>query len=284
LSGDYAVRFNMNLIEGQTTANSTEGAVFGINHSGTLSNWWFGGGFITNQTWSSDGIWYYVTAQPGGASLQGDFAEYIGQGGTNNNAGWTRVATRGAATFAEMFKVNPGPFTCFDGAGGGSQTAGQPANASPALGYDASTWSDVEIKQQNGIVTMSINHTTIFTYTNTTVWTGGYLMLGYADPFGDTVGNPEAGVYYANLEVVQLPATITINSITVNGGNVVIKFTTSSPADTTSSFTVRSSDPVNGTYADVAPPATIISLGNNQFQATTAYLGDSAKFYRIRHN
>ena len=31
LSGNYAVRFNMNIIEGQTTANNTEGPVFGIN-------------------------------------------------------------------------------------------------------------------------------------------------------------------------------------------------------------------------------------------------------------
>ena len=48
LSGDYAVRFNMNIIEGQVTASSTEGAMFGINHNGTYSNWWYGGGFLTN--------------------------------------------------------------------------------------------------------------------------------------------------------------------------------------------------------------------------------------------
>ena len=285
LSGDYAVRFNMNIIEGQTTANSTEGAVFGINHTGSNSNWWYGGGFLTNQTWTADGVWYYVTAQPGGSSAQGDYAEYTGEGGTNNNAGWTRLATKAASSFAQAFKVNPGPFTCFDGAGGGSQTAGQPANASPALGYDASTWSDVEIKQQNNIVTMSINHTTIFTYTNTTVWTSGYLMLGYSDPFGNTVGNPEAGVYYANLQVVDLTApTITINNIVISGGNVVVKFTTSSAADTTSSFTLQSSGTVNGTYTDVSPAASITSLGSNQFQATVPYTGGAQQYYRVRHN
>ena len=284
LSGDYAVRFNMNLIEGQTTANATEGAVFGINHTGTSSNWWFGGGFLTNQTWSSDGIWYYVTAQPSGASASGDFSEYTGLGGTNNNPGWTRLATKAASAFAQAFKVHPGPFTCFDGFGAGSQTAGQPANASPALGYDASTWSDVEIKQQNNVVTMSINHSTIFTYTNTTVWTSGYLMLGYADPFGASVGNAEAGVYYANLQVVQLPIAVTINSIAINGGNVVIKFTTNTGSDTTSSFTLRSSGTVNGTYADVIPAASITALGSNQFQATIPYTGGAQQYYRVHHN
>ena len=286
LSGDYAVRFNMNIIEGQTTASSTEGAIFGINHTGTASNWWYGSGFITNQTWTSDGIWYYVTAQPGGASTQGDFAEYTGQGGTNSNPGWSRLATKLQTSFSKVFKDNPGPFTCFDGAG--NQTSGGPANASPALGYDATTWSDVEIKQQNNVVTMSINHTAIFTYTNATVWTNGYLMLGYADPFGNSVGFPEAGAYFANLQVVQLPAValpsvVTINSIAISGGNVVITFTTSNAADTTSSFTLRSSTAVNGTYADVSPSASITALGSNQFQASTPYLSGAQLFYRVYH-
>ena len=286
LSGNYAVRFNMNIIEGQVTSRSTEGVLFGINHTGTCSNWWYGGGFITNQTWSSDGIWYYVTAQPSGYVSAGDYAEYTGQGNTNNNTGFTRVATQVASPFGKAFKVNPGPFTCFDGNGSGSQTAGQPANASPVIGYDASTWSDVEIKQLNGIVTMSINHTPVFVYTNTTIWTNGYLMLGYADPFGASVGDPEAGAYFANLQVVQLPLppVVTINSIVLNGGNMVIKFTTSSATDTTSSFTLRSSGAVNGTYNDVSPAATITSLGSNQFQATTPYSGGGQVFYRILHN
>ncbi len=184
-----------------------------------------------------------------------------------------------------MFKDNPGPFTTFDA--NAAQTAGIPANGSPALGYDASTWSDVEIKQQGGVVTLSINHTPIFTYNNTTAWTNGYLMLGYADPYGSSLGNPEAGVYYANLQVVSLPSVapsiMTINSIVVSGSNVVITFTTSSGLDTTSSFTLRSSGTVNGTYNDVSPAATITSLGGNQFQATTAYTGGT-EFYRIHHN
>ena len=30
------------------------------------------------------------------------------------------------------------------------------------------------------------HESTIFAYTNATVWTNGYLMLGYADPYGGT--------------------------------------------------------------------------------------------------
>ncbi len=283
LSGDYAVRFNMNIIESQTTANSTEGPIFGINHSGSCSNWVYGSGFITNSTWPSDGIWYFVCAQPAG-STSGDYQEFTGQGGTNNNTGWTRLATQSQSAFAQAFK-DPNPFTTFDGFG--NQTPGTPANGSPALGYDASTWSDVEIKQVSNVVTLSINHTAIFTYTNTTVWTNGYLMLGYADPYGASVGNAEAGVYYANLQVVSLtssnpPIILTINSIAVSGGNVVITFTTSSASDTTSSFTLTSSGVVTGPYVGIS--ASFASLGSNQFQATVPYSGGGQMFYRIQHN
>jgi hypothetical protein len=282
LDGDYAVRFNMNLIEGRTTATATEGAVFGINHSGSLSNWWAGSGFVTNYNWASDGVWFYITAQPAGSTL-GDYQIFTGLGGTNGNTGWAHpLHLKNQFSFAQAFKDTPGPFTCLDGLG--TQTPGVPANGSPSFPYDTSTWSDVEIRQQNNIVTMSINHTPIYVYTNTTVWTGGYLMLGYADPFGDSTGSPEAGVYYANLQVVSLQSTpILITGIAINGGNVVITFLTQTASDTTSSFTLRSSGALGAPFSDVSPAASITSIGVNEFQATTPYLGGT-QLYRIHHN
>ena len=86
--------------------------------------------------------------------------------------------------------------------------------APPAIGYDASTWCDVEIRQTNNVITMSINHTLIFAYTNTTVWK----RLSDAGLCGSVWRDhwrPEAGAYFANLQVVQLsPTSVTINSIT----------------------------------------------------------------------
>ena len=283
LSGDYAVRFNMNIVEGQGTVTPTEGPVFGINHSGSLSNWWYGDGTISNLTWSSDGIWYWIDAQPGGTG-SGDYQEYTGSGGTNGNAGWTRLASAAAATYAQAFKDDDlgiyGPFTCYDAFG--TRSSGVPANGS-SVTDDDSTWADVEIKQQHNVVTLSINHTPIFAYTNTTVWTSGYLMLGYADPYGTTVAGVEAGVYYANLQVVSLqPSPITINNIVISGGNVIITFSSQNGSDSISSFTLQSSNTVNGPYAGVSPAATITSLGMNQFQATTPYNGGT-QFYRINH-
>jgi hypothetical protein len=279
----------MNIIEAESPkANATEGVLFGINHTGSCSNWFYGGGTSSPYSWSADGIWYFVCAQgaatPAGS---GDYQEFAGIGGLSGgvvtNTGWTRLSSANQGSFAQAFKDNPGPFTTVDI--NGNQTPGMPANGSPFIGYDVSTWSDVEIKQVNGIVTMSINHTPVFVLTNTTAWQSGYLMLGYSDPYGASIGNPEAGAYFANLQVVQLPlpSIMTINSITIIGGNVVIKFTTSNGSDTTSSFTLQSSGTVNGPYSNVSPAAGITSLGGNLFQATTAYTG-GIQFYRILHN
>ena len=278
LSGNYAVRFSMNLIEGSSLGVATEGALFGINHTGSQSNWWYGSGPLAPQTWGSDGVWYYVASQPLADNV-GDYHEYTGLGGTNGNTGFTRVAVKTEAAFADVFKNNPGPFTTIDGTG--FQSAGSPANATP-VAYDASTWSDVEIKQINNVVTLSINHTAIFSYTNSTVWTNGYLMLGYSDPYGGTggasVGAQDAGVYYANLSVVQLSAPL-ISSTTVGGGNVTLNF--ASP-DSTATFVLQSASVVFGPYTDVSPAPAITTLGNGQYQFVVPNTG-SQKYYRIRY-
>ncbi|HTB83290.1 MAG TPA: hypothetical protein VK742_06520 [Candidatus Sulfotelmatobacter sp.] len=300
LNGNFAVRFNMNLIESDVLtgsgADATEGAMFGINHTGTCSNWWYGGGFTTNLTWSSDGVFYYVSACPASAGVGSDYSEFTGAGGTNGNFGWANLAGKTQSSFTAAFKDGPplyGPFTCFDA--NGNQTPGQAANWTPIEGYDCSTWSDVEMQQLGDglghlVDSMYINHTLVFSYTNTTVWTNGYLMLGYEDPYGASIGSAESGVYYANLQVVQLPSTVpisvTINSIKITGGNVVITFTTTSPADTTSSFTLEGSSTLSGTYTGYSAvgSTTITSLGSNKFQASTPYTAAGSEFYLIQHN
>jgi len=271
-----------------------EGAVFGINHTGSSSNWWYAGGTnYTPATYSSDGVWYFVSSQFGG-NLSGDYQEFTGVGGTNGNTGWTRVASDVAPNYVGIFKANPspyqhptppfdapaGPFSSLDDAL--AQSGGVPANAAPGLGYDASTWSDVEIKQINHVVTMSINRTPIFSYTNTTVWQSGYLMLGYGDPYG-TVQTPDSSVYYANLTVVQFVSPL-ITKAKPAGGNVTITFTGGAGDDVTSFALTSSATLSHGTFADVSPPATITALGGNVFQAVTAQPAAAQQFYRIRCN
>ena len=279
LSGNYAVRFSMNLVEGASgfSAYQHEGALFGINHSGTLSNWWYSAGTNSGATYSSDGVWYFVSSQFGG-NLLGDYQEFTGLGGTNGNPSYTRIAAGVAPNYTNVFKA-PMPFTSLDDTL--KQSGGVPANGPTSLGYDASTWSDVEIKQINNIVTLSINRTPIFTYTNTTVWKSGYLMLGYSDPYGDGE-TPESSVYYASLTVVQLTAPV-ITRIVDNGGSVTLTFL-GSAGDAPSSFALQSCPTLSpASFTDVTPAPTITSLGSNVFQVTATKPG-SQQFYRIRRN
>ncbi|MGH7952901.1 MAG: hypothetical protein ACREFE_13430, partial [Limisphaerales bacterium] len=292
LQGDYAVRFNMNLVEGDG-AYTVEGVMFGINHSGLETNWWLGSGTPINSSgpWPSDGIWYWVQAPPGGAGGFGfsEFQEYTGAGGALPNTGWTQLATAAVSTaYRNVFK-----HVIFTAPGGIS--GGTPANNSPVSALPAdNSWADVEIKQMNNVVTMSIDKTPIFVYTNTTQFTNGYLMLGYDCPiegaFQQYVGNPDAAAYFSNIRVVQLGAPA-ITSITdsINGGtnNVVIQFTSPDSEDTTTSFALQSSgiNGVSGPYADVSTAAfTQITTNANAalFQVTTS-MTNTTQFYRIRH-
>ena len=278
-SGNYAVRFNMNMTEGGASDYTTEGPLFGINHGGTYTNWWSGSALVsappgwTTTNWSSDGIWYWMSSD-GGASA-GDYLEKTGLGGTNNNTGWQNLASGVRTTFLNIFK-NPIPYS--------TSAPGMPANSSPAngvvLGY-TNAWADVEIKQINNIVTMYINKQSMFVYTNGTVWQSGVLMLGYNDPFS-SVGAPDGAVYFSNLRVVQLGPPV-ITSITKTGSNIVIKFASIDGDDTASSFALQSSATLApAAFADASPAATITELSPGNFQATTTSTS-SEIYYRIRH-
>jgi hypothetical protein len=72
-SGDYAVRFQMCAAEGGENGGVgkgtvTEGPMFGINHDGMETNWWAGSTPVVGGPWSGDGVWYWLDADPGGAT------------------------------------------------------------------------------------------------------------------------------------------------------------------------------------------------------------------------
>ncbi len=279
--GNYAVRFNMNLVNGDGSY-TVEGVMFGINHNGMETNWWLGSGTTINNSgpWASDGVWYWIQAPPGGYGGFGynEFEEYTGATKLPNT-GWQELASTTASTYQNVFKGNL--FTALGTISGGTPANNSPESATPA----DNTWSDVEIRQVKNVVTMSIDHTAIFVYTNTLPFTNGYLMLGYDAPiagaFNQYVNTPDAAAYFSNLRVVSLGAPA-ITSIKVSSGNVVIPFTSQDPEDTTASFALQSSSTVNGTYADVNPAASFTQLGTGAFQVTYPQNG-SARFYRIRY-
>ncbi len=280
-SGNYAVRFSMYLVQGSALGTATEGVLFGIDHDGMETNWWAGSTPVVGGPWSSDGVWYWIDADAGGAAA-GDYLEKTGVTNAIPNTGWLGgLPTASWASFTNVFK--PNLFTTLNGATN-SYIGGLPANGSPAIvTTNPGNWADVEIRQVNNLVTLSINKTPILTYQNTnSLFQSGVPMLGYEDPF-DSTGNLDAGVYFSNLQVVRLVGvdSLTITSAALSGGNMVLTFTSTDGTDTPASFAVQSSSVVNGTYADVTPAAGI-SQNGAVFTAVVPQNGP-VQFYRIRH-
>ncbi len=275
-SGNYAVRFDLNIIQGLSGSSTTEGPLMGINHNGARTNWFTASGVVSgwgtpaSTTWTSDGVWYWINADndySGGA-----YIEFTGVGGTNNNTGWQQPATATPVPFASNFKTN-----VFSG--GAAWSPGLISNGSPLNDLPANNWANIEIRQFNNVVTLSADKVAIFTYTNKTVFTNGTLMLGYNDPFS-SVGAQDSAAYFSNLRVVALGAPA-ISQIALNKVNstVAINFTATDGNLSAASFSVSSSSTVNGTYANV-PTATVTSLGGGAFQAVVPQNG-AIRFYRI---
>lgn len=259
-SGNYAVRFDMYLMVGGGSS-TTEYALFGINHSGTKTNWFRnstggvpGGAF--------DGLFYGVEAD--GAAL-GDYVIYSAPTTAGNNP---TALTPGvnASTLTGIFKSPPWQ---------GSSGAGAPANMESST---TPCWADVEILHFNGVVTLIINRTPIMSYTNATAFTSGDIMLGYCDAYDSVMGG-NSGVVYDNLRVVQLGSTSrpNITNIQVVGSNVEITFT-GEAGDAAAGFGLQEAGTVNGTYGDVS--ATITG-GAGSFKAVRA-LGGSQQYFRIK--
>jgi hypothetical protein len=264
-SGNYALRFDMFLIENDTTG-TTEYNLFGINHSGTMTNWYrnstttFNG--VSSNGWNFDGVFYSVESD--GAGL-GDYVGYSSPTTTGNNP--TPITSGvNASTLTGVFKAPP--YTA--GAGGGGAAANAYGSATPI-------WADVELKQVNGVIYWSINHTLIFAYTNTTAYKSGNIMLGYEDAY-DSIGSTGGGVIYANARVISLSSPHITRTV-VSGGNIVITFS-GNAGDAPAQFTLQQSSPLaKGAYADTA--SVITSPSSGVFQAVKA-VGANPTFYRIR--
>jgi hypothetical protein len=259
-SGNFALRFDMYLIQNSGVA-TTEYALFGINHSGTKTNWFRNnpGGVPAP---SFDGLFYGVEAD--GAAL-GDYVLYSSPTTSGNNP-TALTPGRNASTLTQIFKSPPWT----PGAAGGGAPANLPFSATPS-------WADVEISQIGNVVTLKINNTVIFGYTNTTAYTSGNIMLGYTDAY-DSIGSGEAGVIYDNVRVIDLNRPI-ITSIQKAGTNVVIGFTWALD-DPTGAFRLQKAPAVAGTYTDDGT-ATITKLSPGVYEASTPFTGTNV-FFRIK--
>jgi hypothetical protein len=269
-SGDYALRFRMYL-EGVNGAGTTEHVIFGINHSGTRTNWatrtTTGTGFGTSAPGNGDGIWFNIVADSSGFPGGGDWGAFV-------STSWppTVLASRTWTTLTEVFKT---PVYRF---------AGTPASFLPSL---RQTWVDVEVRQERGLITLIVNGTPIFQFTNTTAFTSGNIMLGYNDGFasigggtgntGTDIASITSGfVVYDDVRVVKagLPR---ITHTQIVGGNVQITFDDS----TFGPFRLLEATAVTGPYSTNFS-ASLTTNAPGIFQFTAPYLGGSQRYFRIQ--
>ncbi len=260
-SGNYALRYDMLLSVG--TAATTEHAIAGINHSGSLTNRATQSADAGNTTAGGDGIWIALV---GDASDLRDYGAYTV---TNATSLPTLLASRAASTLTGIFSSPPySPF------------AGSPANAASS---GNKTWVDVEISQVGNLAGLKVNNTLIFQVTNTTAFTNGTILLGHNDQF-DSIGSFGAFVVYDNIRVVSLeetpqpPSPITITSIQLADNKAQVRFT--STHGVPANFSLESADTLKGSFAaDAAAVITTVSAG--VFQAETPAAG-AVRFYRIK--
>lgn len=279
-SGNYAVRFSMNITEPNAfaTGGSFEGPLFGINHNGTETNWWAWSSVTGTQTsWHMDGIWFWVSDSGFVGAGYGQYSAFAGNGNPATNSGSVLLAGLSDSPFVQAFKTNVFTFSSTPEPGLPVGQAGLPANGAPDSSANDSSWADVEIKQFNNVVTLSIDKTMIYAYTNTTGFTNGTIMLGYEAPVdGDDGG--DGAVYYSNLRVVRLlrPA-VTGTAFNAASGTFTFDFTVT---DDTAALTVVGATNVTGPYTAVSG-ATITSLGGGAYEATVPVSG-TIHFYRIQ--
>lgn len=258
-SGNYALRFDLFASVPIPSGSATEAVIAGINHSGTKTNWTRSGGVPA--AWVFDGLFASMTVEAGSTPVYGLYSTPTTAGNIP-----TLVASQSSTPLANVLKANP------------FGVSGAVGNSNNPSGFFATpTWVDVEIAQIGKVVSLKLNKTQVYSYTNNGSFTSGKIMLGYMDSF-DSIGNSQSYAIIDNVRVVSLAAPV-ISQIAITGGNVQVDFAANS-GDVVAQFTLQSATSPGGPFTDVA--STITSLGSGNFRSTVTYNSAvTPKFYRI---
>ncbi len=230
-SGNYAVRFNMYLTFDSFAAGTTEHSIFGVNHGGSAVN--------RHGTPGGDGLWFAVESDGSGSGGR----SYVLYESADPAVAPTFVA-RPASELAGIFRTPP----------------------YAANGAAAGAWVDVEIRQQNRMLTLLINGATILTKENVGSVSSGTLMLGHMDTFA-SIGAEANFTIFDNLQVVDLGGTVAEGGpvgVTLTDGKVILTWTDAG--------TLEVSDSFDGPFTPVAG-------ATSPFEVTP---DGAQKFYRLR--
>ena len=214
-SGNYTIKFDvwMNWANGSV---STESALFGINHSGNVTN------RIGHST--SDGLFFSMNAEGGsgaGSTSMRDFSVFHGGGnGVAPVLMLTNNTTFGPTPLlAPQFdNSNPGFVNLFPA----KTITGWATNV--GVGTPGNGWVQVEVRQVNNLITWLLNGAAVAQYTNTYVYTNGSILIGYNDNFS-SIGDVNSFAIFDNIRVEPFVVTPPVLIVSPpSGGNFNFSF------------------------------------------------------------
>ena len=260
-SGNFALKFDM-WINWQVPATSTEHALFGINHTGNVTN-------RVAQT-GSDGLFFAVDGDGGvgpTSTASRDYSVFRG-GGT---AAPVLMLTNNT-TFGPTPPLGPQ----FDNANPGFQTL---FGASGAAGQ---RWVVCEVRQETNVITWSMDGTIVAQFTNTTVYSSGDIMLGYNDTFA-SIGDNADFVIFDNVSVTNLggPALVSASNsgpVANEAGPVSGQFTLTRAGNMSSALTVNyemSGTASNGVDYTLLPGTVTFAAGDSATNIVLAPIDDN---------
>ncbi len=214
VSGNFALKFDL-WINWTTLGISTEHSLFGINHSGNVTN-------RVGQT-TSDGLFFAVAGDgnvaAGNTSVR-DFSCFRGSNGIpflmlTNNTTFGPTPPLGP----QFDNLDPGFVSLFP-----SNTIAGFTNVNGSAGL---RWISGEVRQEFNLITCLLNGTAIAQYTNTFAYTNGTVMIGYNDAFGSTIGTANNFAIFDNIRVEAISISpVQLLSPQIVGANFTFSFAT----------------------------------------------------------
>ncbi len=265
-SNNFSLKFDM-WLNWTNLGSSTEHALFGINHSGNITN-------RVAQT-NSDGLFFAMDGDGNATSTATTSRDYsVFRGG--GNGAIPIFMTTNNTTFGPTPLLGPQ----FDNGNSGfvnlfpaKSIPGYPTTpaGTPGLG-----WVTGEIRQENNLITWLLNGATIAQYTNTFAYTNGDIMIGYNDTF-DSLGNTNNFVIFDNVRVENIvPLPVTLISPRMVGNDFSFSFVT----ETNASYTVQQS--TNLAVSNWVPYLNFFGNGNLTNILVPLTNNMNPQFFRVR--
>ena len=207
-SNNFRIRFEM-LVAINSSTGQTEYAMFGLNHSGTKTNWWRSTSpYLANaRATNMDGLFFGINSSGADGTDYQLLTKATGTVATDP----VTITSRAYTTMYQTFKIPPYGVT------------GEPGIAQNTSGtLTTPTWVDVEITQITNLISLRLDNTIVLQTNHPGAFTSGNVMLGYVDPY-DSIGGFGGAVYYDNLSVVRIyPLTIAtqpVSGVIIPAGN-----------------------------------------------------------------